>query len=81
MATMRVTTDALAFMLDLPQEIEIKDIEVVEQDDESSVLMLHIEGTHPVNGEPLEDVEYRFNYELDDHDQPNLVGIEPIDSD
>lgn len=78
MATARVTTDALAYMLDLPQGIEITDVEVAVMDDDEKTLLLHLEGTHPVTGEALEDIEYDLQYRINEATHaPELVGIEP----
>lgn len=81
MATARVTTEALAFMLDLPQEITITDVEITSVDEEEQILMLHLEGTHPVSGEELEDVEYALQYTINSEtNAPELVGIEPLNT-
>lgn len=79
MATTRVTAHALAMMLDFPEEIEIKDIEIAEIDDDF-ILVLKIEGTHPVTGDELGDQEYELQYALNENHDPMLVGIEPINS-
>ncbi len=71
MATTRVTTDALAFLLGLPTEIVITEIEVTEVDEGQQTLTLHLEG-----GE-LEDIEHSLQYKVDHTYGPELMGIEP----
>lgn len=72
MGTIRVASEVLEHILDLPENIKISDITSAE---EERTFVFHLEGEHPVTGEKLEG-EYTALYSQDEAGT-HFEGLEP----